>query len=160
MRALMIIVVSVLATMGVAACNPFVESDKSRIEREIDENARFTVYLRTNSTEQQKTDVQARLQALPGVTSTQFESRAELYERVKQHYADERTPMPAGLDPEHLPEDFEVAVRDQATIRQLRDSPVAEELRKLPGVQDVRFYCTTVEECGRDLDQMRSKAPR
>jgi hypothetical protein len=50
-------------------------------------------------------------------------------------------------------------MRDQAAVRNVRDSALHGELSALPGVSDLVISCTTVDECKESVRRMKSPAP-
>lgn len=89
------------------------------------------VFLLDGSTTAQKQAIEARLNALPGVTAVRFETRAEAYQRFRKAFGDSPGPL-ASVRPEALPEAFRFRVSDRS-----RAEPILAELRRLPGVDQV-----------------------
>lgn len=159
MRTLRIIVALLLAVAGLSGCSLIGDdagpSEDERIQQILDENASFSVFLTTDATEAQRTDVGAALRKLPGSTAVTYVDQDDAYQRMKQLFSAEPSRMPR-IEPEYLPESFEVRMTDIAAVRKARDSEST--LKSLPGVQDVVFPCTTVAEC-REKHSPRPTAP-
>ncbi|WP_328473116.1 permease-like cell division protein FtsX [Actinoplanes sp. NBC_00393] len=158
MRTLKIFVVLLLAVAGLAGCGLLGQdsgpSEDEQIQKILDENAMFTVFLDSEATEAQRRDVEAFLRALPGFTGLTFTDHDGAYEKFKQVFsAPPDSTLPIG--PEALPESFEVRMTDIAAVRKVRDEGV---VKNLPGVRDVVVACTTVQEC-REKYSPRPTAP-
>ncbi|GAA0464424.1 hypothetical protein Aca07nite_26260 [Actinoplanes capillaceus] len=146
MRILKILFAMVIAVTSIAGCGLFEESAEEKLERTLDETASFSVFLNDDATEQQKADVRARLEKQPGITEITFEDKAAAYQKFKKLWADD----PEFVDQvseDSLPESFRMRTKDAATSREIRDGPAGDELEAMPGVRQVFFQCTTVEEC-------------
>ena len=148
MRTLRIVVALLLAAATLTACGLFGRGDgpsqDEQIQRILDENASFSVFLRSDATAAQRTKVEAALRALPGATGVTFTDHDAAYQKMKQAFSAEPSQMPR-IDPSILPESFEVRMTDIAAVRKVRDDQAA--LKALPGVQEVVFTCLTVPEC-------------
>ena len=159
MRTLKIVVALLLAATGLTGCSLFGHDSgqpgDEQIQKILDENASFTVFLRNDATEAQRKDVEAALRALPGFTGVTYLDHDAPYQRMKQLFSAEPSQMPQ-IDPEHLPESFEVSMTNIAAVRKVRDNDST--VKNLPGVQDVIFTCTTVQEC-REKYSSRPTAP-
>ncbi|SNT08011.1 cell division protein FtsX [Actinoplanes regularis] len=142
MRLFKIIFVALFATVAMAGCGLFEE----KLEKTIDENAGFSVFLTEDATEQQKSDLRAWLEKEPGITEVTFEDRATAYAKAKQLWTDDPEFLES-VDADSLPETFRLKVKDAATAREIRDGADGAELKALPGVHRVIFQCTTVSEC-------------
>jgi cell division transport system permease protein len=140
--------VLVLAVAALAACGLFGHnsgrSSDEEIQKILDGTASFVVFLSYDTTEAQRTDVEAALRALPEVTGVTFVDHDAAYRRMKQLYSAEPSEMPQ-IKAEDLPESFEVTMTNFAAVRKIRDSNTT--VAKLPGVQRVIYPCTTVPEC-------------
>ncbi|MEU4220456.1 permease-like cell division protein FtsX [Actinoplanes sp. NPDC026623] len=159
MRTLKIIVALLVAAAGLTACGLFGDdsgrSQDEQIQQILDENASFTVFLRDDSTKQQHDEVEAALRALPGFTGIVFEDHDAAYRKFQKAFS----PMPTAfedIDPQILPESFEVSMSDIAAVRKVRDTKST--VQSLPGVQDVTFPCLTVREC-REMHSPKPTAP-
>jgi cell division transport system permease protein len=153
-----IVVAALLTVVNLAGCGLFQSEEEEKIERLLKENAEITVFVRNDVTPQQKTEIEARLRAVPGVTDVVFEDHQAAYARMKKLFADEPEKMP-DIEPTSLPESFVVKMKDQAAVRNVRDSAVQGELKALPGVSEVVIRCTTVDECKESMRRMNSPAP-
>jgi cell division transport system permease protein len=145
-RTLKIVVVLLLALAGPAGCGLLGSgpSEDEQIQKILDENASFSLFLSTDATAAQRTTIEAALKALPGAITVTYYDRDAAYERMKQLFSAEPSRMPQ-IEPEYLPESFEVAMTDIAAVRSARKDEI--QLKSLPGVQEVVFPCTTVREC-------------
>jgi cell division transport system permease protein len=161
MRARSIIAVAVLLLAGLSGCTLIQgeDSEEQKLERLLNEEAQVSVFLKDDVTAQQKIDIEARLRALPDVTELVFETRAEAYEKFKRLWASESPEFVEKVSPDALPESFRVRFVDQDAVRRVRDTPVKAELEALPGVAELAFRCTTVEECRQNHAELRSKSP-
>ena len=157
-----ILIGAFLAAVALAGCSLFQEAEQKTpdqiMQEKIAENfaaeASFSVFLYDATTEQQKSDVRAWLERQPGITEIVFLDKAAAYERFQTMWADD--PEFAGsISADSLPETFRLRVADLAAIRAFRDGPAGAELRLFPGVRQVVYQCTTVEEC-RALESSRS----
>jgi cell division transport system permease protein len=158
-RTVKIFVALLLAVTGLAGCGLFGQdpgpSEDEQIQKILDENAMFTVFLDSEATDAQRRDVEASLRALPGFTGLTFTDHDGAYERFQQMYSAEPDSMPE-IEPEVLPESFEVRMTDIAAVQKVRDDEST--VKNLPGVRDVVFTCTTVQEC-REKYSPRPTAP-
>lgn len=146
MRFLRIISVASVVITALTSCSVFEESDEERAQRLLDDNAAIVVVLADDATQQQKADIEAKLQALPEVTDVVFEDEQHAYDSFKEGLADDQQLLD-GFTPENFPEAFRARMADQAAVRQFRDSEAKSEVSALPGVNDVVIPCTTVAEC-------------
>ena len=144
MRTLKIVVALLLAVAGVAGCSLFGQSEDQEIQQILDENASFGVILRQDATEAQRRDVEAALRALPGFEGITFVDRNAAYRRFKLLFSAEPEKMPE-IEPDILPESFQVDMTDIASVRKIREDE--SQVTSLPGVEEVSFPCTTVREC-------------
>jgi cell division transport system permease protein len=147
-RTLKIVVAVLLAVAGLTGCGLFGgdsgPSQDEQIQKILDENASFTVFLHSDATEAQRKDVEAALRALPGFTGVTFVDHDAAYQRMEQMFSAEPEQLPE-IEPEVLPESFEVDMTDIAAVQEVRDDDST--VKTLPGVQEVIFPCTTVPEC-------------
>jgi cell division transport system permease protein len=137
------------------------ESKEQEIERLIDQTASFTVFLNPDATAGQRTDIEARLRAIPGVTEVVYESKNEAYRRFRALWSSAPS-APDFFDdvrPDALPDSFQAKMTDAETLRKLRDSPMRQTLESLPGVEDVTFRCTTIDECRKDYSPQPTATP-
>jgi cell division transport system permease protein len=144
--------------VSLAGCGLFQSEEDEEIERLLNKSAEIMVFLRDDVTPQQKTDIEARLRAVPGVTGVVFEDHQAAYAKMTKLFADEPEKMP-DIEPDYLPESFVVTMKDQAAVRNVRDSVIHSELNALPGVSDLVIRCTTVDECKENQRRMHSPAP-
>lgn len=137
-----------IAVAGVSACGRFGHdqgpSQDEQLQRILDENASFTVFLRSDVTAAQRKNIEAALRALPGATGVSYTDHDGAYQKMKRAFSAEPSTMPR-IDPAILPESFEIRMTDIAAVRKARDNKAA--VRDLPGVQEVVFTCLTVPEC-------------
>ena len=137
-----------IAVAGVGACGLFGggqgASQDEQLQRILDENELFTVFLRSDVTAAQRANVEAALRALPGATGVSYTDHDGAYQKMKRAFSAEPSRMPQ-IDPAVLPESFEIRMTDIAAVRKARDDQAA--LKALPGVQEVVFTCLTVVEC-------------
>ncbi|MDI6102591.1 permease-like cell division protein FtsX [Actinoplanes sp. NEAU-A12] len=146
-RRFAIIIVALLQTVSLAACGLFQNDEEERLESILKERAYFTVFMLDNASDEHRTNVQARLQAIPGVSSVVYEDGAAFRDRFRREVS-EPTAF-SDIDPNLLPAGFVVTMLDQAAIRQVRDSALEDDIKALPGVRNVLIRCTTVEECNK-----------
>ncbi|MEV0897934.1 permease-like cell division protein FtsX [Actinoplanes sp. NPDC049802] len=158
MRLPTIVVAALLMSVSLAGCGLFQSEEDEKIERLLNENAEITVFVRDDITPQQKTDIEARLRAVPGMTDVAFEDHEAAYARMEKLFADEPEEMP-DIEPTDLPESFHVKMKDQAAVRNVRDSPIHGELNALPGVYELVIRCTTVDECKENMRRRDSPTP-
>ena len=156
-RTLKIVVALLLALAGPAACGLLGSgpSEDEQIQKILDENASFSVFLSTDATTAQRTTIEAALKALPGATTVTYYDHDAAYERMEQLFSAEPSRMPQ-IEPKYLPESFEVAMTDIAAVRNARKDEIT--LKSLQGVQEVVFPCTTVREC-REKHSPKPTAP-
>ncbi|MGK5681146.1 permease-like cell division protein FtsX [Actinoplanes sp. URMC 104] len=145
MRRLLTAVLSLLVMLGLAGCGLFRDSEQEELEKVLDSDVGFAVFLRDDVTEQQKAAVEAHLRGLPDVAEVTYESSAEAYEKFKKLWAD-NPEFVEKLTPTSLPQSFKVRMADAKAARHVRDTGQA-AIEGLPGVQDVVMQCMTVEEC-------------
>jgi cell division transport system permease protein len=143
-----IVVALLLAVAGLAGCAVFGDdpgpTQDEQIQKILDSYASFTVFLADDATDAEHNDIEAALRALPGTTGVTFSNHDAAYRRMQQLFSAEPSRMPR-IDPEYLPETFEVRMTDIAAVQRIRDNEST--VKNLPGVQDVIFPCTTVREC-------------
>lgn len=148
MRTLKIVLVLLFAVAGVTGCSLFGggsgPSEDEKLQKILDENASFSLFLSEGATAAQRDGVEAALRALPGFTGLTFTDHEGAYRKMKQMFSADPERMPE-IEPEVLPESFEVTMTDIAAVQKVRDDQSA--LQNLPGVQEVVFVCTTVPEC-------------
>ena len=144
----MLVATAVLLT----GCTTAGGKDEERLQRRVESNTWFTVFLTTAASAPERTAVEKHLRDLPDVSDVVFEDHAAAFERMKELYAGSRTSMPP-IAPELLPESFIVTMTSQDALRELRGSPTVGEIEKLPGVRQVVIRCGTAAEC-------RSASPR
>lgn len=148
----------VIAVTAIAGCGLFEKGDKQEFERILDESASFSVFLDDDVTEQQKADVRAWLENEPGITAIAFEDKAAAYERFKELWADDPEFVDQ-LNEDSLPESFRLTTKNAATSREIRDGQAADELEAMPGVRQVVFPCTTIEECRKQVVEQNQGKP-
>lgn len=160
MRTLKIVVALFFATAALTACGLFGgdpgPSQNEQLQRILDGNASFSVLLRTDVTDAQRTNVEAALRALPGATGVTYVGHDAAYQKMKEAFSDEPSKMPR-LDPSMLPETFDVKMTDIAAVRKIHDNQAA--VTDLPGVNDVFFTCLTVPECRAKFSPQPSSPP-
>lgn len=153
-----IVVAVLLAVAGLAGCSLFGDgapTQDEQIQKILDENAQFTVFLRDDATEAQRKDVEAALRALPGVTEVSFENQDAAYQRMTELFSANPT-FVAEVSKDALPESFEVKMTDIAAVRKIRDEGA---VGKLPGVDRPVFTCLDVEECKKRYAPRPSGSP-
>ncbi|MEU8661651.1 permease-like cell division protein FtsX [Actinoplanes philippinensis] len=155
------IIFAALVTLAVVTgCGLFEDTPEEKFQKEIEEilekPAVFTVFLDDEATEPERTALRAWLEKQPDVIAVAFEDKAAAYERFKQLWPDDSDFM-KNVEQEYLPESFRTTVSDYTAVRELRDSQAAKDLEAMPGVRQVVFPCTTVEEC---RDKAPSAVPR
>jgi cell division transport system permease protein len=147
-RTLKVVVALLLAVAGLAGCTLFGDdpgpTEDEQIQKILDSYASFTVILANDATDAERKNVEAALRALPGTTGVTFVNHDAAYRRMKQLFSAEPSQRPE-IEPEDLPESFEVRMTDIAAVQKIRDDEGT--VKSLPGVQDVIFPCTTVREC-------------
>ena len=144
--------------VGLAGCGLLRSKEDQKLERLLDEKAELVVFVRDDVTLQQKTDIEARLRVVPGVTGVVFEDHQAAYAKLAKLYADGPEKMP-DIEPTDVPESFVVTMRDQDAVRDVRDSAIQAELTALPGVFDVVIRCTMVAECKENMRRMNTPSP-
>lgn len=148
MRTLKIVVALLLAAAALTGCGLLGHDDgpsrDEQLQRILDENASFSVLLRSDVTEAQRGKVEAMLRALPGATGVTYLDHDAAYQKMKAAFSAEPSEMPR-IDPSILPETFDIRMTDIAAVRKVRDDQAA--VKGLPGVQEVFFTCLTVPEC-------------
>ncbi|AEV86786.1 hypothetical protein ACWT_5768 [Actinoplanes sp. SE50] len=145
-RTVKIIVALLLLVAGSAGCSLFGDDAPTRdeqIQKILDENAEFTVFLRDDATDAQRNDVEAALRALPGVTEVSYVNRDEAYQQMTKLFSADPASV-ADVSRDALPESFKVKMSDIAAVRQIRDEGT---VGKLPGVERAVFTCLDVQEC-------------
>ncbi len=97
-------------------------------------NSTVMAYLKGDQQQSTIESIKERILAMEGVSRAGFISRGEGFERMKQWLGDDN-PMIQGLDPEILPDAFEIRVKPSyaGNIETL-----TKELREIPAVDDVR----------------------
>jgi len=153
-----IVVAALLTLVSLAGCGLFQSDEDKKIQHLLNESAEITVFLRNDVTAQQKTDIKARLLTVPEVTDVVFEDHQAAYAKMQKAFADEPEKMP-DIAPAVLPESFVMKMKDQAAVRNVRDSALQGELKALPGVETLVIRCTTVEECKENSRRMKSPSP-
>ncbi|KHD75343.1 hypothetical protein MB27_23145 [Actinoplanes utahensis] len=141
-----------------AGCGLFEESADERLARELDQHATFTVFMDDEATERQKSDVRAWLEKRPGITEITFEDRAAAAAKARKLFADEPEFLEY-LNEDTLPESFRLRLENSAATREIRDTAAGKELEALPGVRQVVYPCTSVEECRKDNPFWPSPSP-
>ncbi|WP_422772005.1 permease-like cell division protein FtsX [Plantactinospora sp. WMMC1484] len=126
-----LVLVTLLAA-GLAGCRP---DPAERVNRP---NGPISVFLSHDATPEQKQAVEERLRGVPDAAEVTFQDREQAYARVKDLARDD----PELLDsvrPENLPESFLLTLRDRAAFDRTVDGPLLDELRAMPGVEDVSY---------------------
>lgn len=144
--------------VSLTGCGLFRSEEDEKIERLLNENAEIVVFVRDDVTPRQKADIEVRLRAVPDATDVVFEDHNAAYARMTKLLADEPEKI-AVIEPADLPESFVVKMKDQAAVRDVRDSVIQSELKALPGVSDLVIRCTTVDECKENVRRMNSPTP-
>jgi cell division transport system permease protein len=149
-----------LVVAGLTGCGLFGHdsgmSEDEKLQKILDDYASFSVFLTPEATDAQRQDVEAALRALPGFTGLTFTDHEGAYQRMKQMFSAAPERMPE-IEPEVLPESFEVTMTDIAAVQKVRDNEA--ELKKLPGVQEISITCTTVQECRAKLSPKPTAPP-
>jgi cell division transport system permease protein len=145
-------------SVSLAGCGLFPSDEDKEIQRLLNERAEITIFVRDDATPRQKTDIEARLRAVPDVTGVVFDDHEAAYAKMKELFADEPDKMP-DIEPAALPESFIATMKDQEAVRTVRDSGIQGELKALPGVNDLIIRCTTVDECKENMRRMDSPSP-
>ncbi|WP_127507932.1 permease-like cell division protein FtsX [Actinoplanes solisilvae] len=155
MRRLLTALVTTIALLGLAGCSLFEDSDREKIEKIIDKEGGFAVFLSPNVTEPQKTAIEQELSGLPEVTTVTFESSDEAYRKFKELWADDPK-FVESVNPDSLPPSFKVRMTGAEATRALRDSESAARLNKLPGVTSILFNCMDYDECKKLMEEVES----
>lgn len=159
-RVLKVVVALLLAVTGVTGCGLFGHdsgpSKDEQIQKLIDENPTFVVFLRYDATAAQRKDIESALRSLPGFTGLTYADHDAAYQRMKQVYSADPSDMPI-IEPDALPESYEIRMTDVAAVRKIRDSQSA--VNGLPGVQKLIFPCMTVPECRQRFSPRPTTAP-
>jgi cell division transport system permease protein len=138
----------VLVVAGVTACGLFGHgsgpSTDQKLEKIIDRDPTFEVYLSYDATTAQRTGVEAALRALPGFRELTFVDRDAAYQQMKQLFSAHPSDLP-DIKPETMPQSYRVRMTDVAAVRKVRDQQ--ETVKRLPGVRTLAFPCLTPDEC-------------
>ncbi|HWS37096.1 MAG TPA: permease-like cell division protein FtsX, partial [Actinoplanes sp.] len=144
MRVLKIVSVLLVAALAVAGCGLFEETVDDKIQKALDEQGSFSVYLTEDVTAEQTAAVRARLEKLPDVTELVFEDKEAAHEKFTRLWASSSPEYINDLTPDSMPESFTVTTTSADVVREIRDGAVGDELETLPGVREILYICTTV----------------
>ncbi len=109
---------------------------ESHLERWADD-LRVDVYLADGTDEAARTELERRLEAIPGVARVEFVDKAEALRRFRAWFPD-LAKVPDALESNPLPESLEVYLAPGAPGREA-PGRIAETLAGAPGVEDVRY---------------------
>ncbi|NES26863.1 FtsX-like permease family protein [Micromonospora terminaliae] len=84
------------------------------------ENVEVSIFLKTDVQEQQRTDLQTKLEADPLIKNVDYVDKTEAYKRFQQMYADAPDLVNA-VKPDQLPESFRLTLNDPEQYKQIYD---------------------------------------
>ncbi|MCZ7439607.1 permease-like cell division protein FtsX [Micromonospora sp. WMMC241] len=84
------------------------------------ENVQVSIFLKTDAPEDQRTALQAKLDADPLVKDVEFVDKDQAYKRFQQMYADAPDLVNA-VKPDQLPESFRITLNDPQQYKQIYD---------------------------------------
>ncbi|MGY0004603.1 permease-like cell division protein FtsX [Micromonospora sp. I033] len=84
------------------------------------ENVQVSIFLKTDVNEQQRTDLETKLNADPLVKDVDYVDKAEAYKRFQQMYADAPDLVNA-VKPDQLPESFRLTLNNPEQYKQIYD---------------------------------------
>ncbi|MET7965365.1 permease-like cell division protein FtsX [Micromonospora sp. NPDC005305] len=84
------------------------------------ENVEVSIFLKADANEQQRTDLQTKLDADPLIKNVDYVDKAEAYKRFQQMYADAPDLVNA-VKPDQLPESFRLKLNDPEQYKQIYD---------------------------------------
>ncbi|WP_067503976.1 permease-like cell division protein FtsX [Actinoplanes sp. TFC3] len=154
------LLLTVLTVVALSGCGLLKKDNpEDELGFKLDDVAEFSVFLRDDVTDAQRTQLQTSLQALPEVSSVRYESKDEAYRKFKDLWADDPDFIKS-VSPDALPESFRIKLASMARLREFKGGQVETDLKAIPGVQEVVFpICTTVDECKQQKATM-SPAPK
>lgn len=136
-----------------SACSLLPESDPIIIENPV-----LRVYLTHSADDFERGEIEEALRALPGVTEVTFFNSQQTYDQLKENL--KGAPVPEEIEPEFMPQLFEVRTTDVDAYIALRDGTAKAEVEALPGVDEFVFQCLTETECReRAYDIARTTEP-
>jgi cell division transport system permease protein len=139
--------VLLLAALALSGCGlVHHDSQDDKLKRAIEEKASLTVFLRPTATDRQHQAVEAKLRSLPGVKDVVYESKTEAYATFSHLFSAEPG-FVGSVRSDSLPDSYRVRLTGTKAARQIRDSPLQDEIENLPGVDKILFSCLTVDEC-------------
>ena len=110
------------------------------------EKPEITVFMKQDSTQDQRDAVEAAIRATAGVDTVRYESPEDAYADYKS-----RTEGTPAFDPSVtaalLPPSFRLTAKDLAAFDKLRTGSFGADMRNMPGVADVVSQCATLAEC-------------
>jgi cell division transport system permease protein len=151
-RRALIALLTVFTLAGLAGCGLVKDDEEKRIEKLLEDNPSFSVFLRTDVTDKQRHGVESYLRAMPGVAEVTYESSEQAYQRFQELWADSPE-FTDQVDPDSLPQSFQVRMDDVDAVKAVRDGSEDDTIKALPGVQDVVIQCVTVDECKDRFEQ-------
>ncbi|MBL7260506.1 cell division protein FtsX [Paractinoplanes lichenicola] len=146
MRRSLIAVIAALALLGLAGCGLLKSDEDKKIEKLLEEDPVFSVFLRADVTAQQKANLESYLRGLPDVEAVRFETRAEAYQRFMDLWSDD-SEFVESVSEDSLPETYRVHMKSTDAVRAVRDGADLANIKNLPGVQDTVVGCLTIDEC-------------
>ncbi|MFI2274614.1 permease-like cell division protein FtsX [Catenuloplanes sp. NPDC020197] len=139
MRIIRLLAMSVVVAL-LSACSLLPESDPILVENPV-----LRVYLTHSADDFERDEIEEALRALPGVTEVTFLTSQQTYDQLKEGL--KGRPMPEYIDPENMPQVFEVRTTDVDAYTALRDGTARAQAEALPGVDEFVFQCLTEAEC-------------
>ena len=107
------------------------------------------VFLTSDISDDERTQLQSDLQSMPEVSRVLYESKAQAYERFKRLFANQPD-IVNNTSPDALPESFRVKLKDPHQFGVIRD-----RLTGRPGVYQIRDERQTVKELFRATETQR-----
>jgi cell division protein FtsX len=110
------------------------------------EKPEITVFMKLDSTQDQRDAVEAAIRATAGVDTVRYESPEAAYADYKSHT--EGTPaFDPSITADLLPPSFRLTTKDLAAYNKLRNGSFADDMKSMPGVADVVYQCALIAEC-------------
>ena len=113
------------------------------------EQVEVAVFLTSDISADERTQLQNDLQAMPEVKAVIYESKADAYDRFKRLFANQPD-IVNNTSPDALPESFRIKLKDPHQFGVIRD-----RLDGRPGVYDIRDERQTVKDLFKATDQQR-----
>ncbi|WP_433219600.1 permease-like cell division protein FtsX [Dactylosporangium sp. CS-047395] len=110
----------------------------------------ITVLFTDNATAEQKSAVETKVRALPGVDSVRFESSDEAQAHAQDQLKDDPS-LAAAVAGVPLPPSLRFTTKDLTSYDAIRKSTFANDVKQMDGVTDVVIQCATLDECKKTL---------